>query len=60
MRTSALFDAKTSDFSKFVICPYGQGGLSQCEHFADKGGEGISISRFSADVFDRRPLMNML
>jgi len=22
MRTSALFDEKTSDFSKFVVCPY--------------------------------------
>jgi len=23
-----------------MACPLGQGRLSQCEHFADKGGEG--------------------
>jgi len=33
MRTSALFGAKNSDFSKFMVCPE---GLSQCGHFADK------------------------
>jgi len=30
---------KTSDFSKFMMCPHGQegrGGLRQCGHFADK------------------------
>jgi len=25
MRTSALFGAKTKDFSKFMMCPHGQG-----------------------------------
>jgi len=40
MRKSALFGAKTSDFSKFILCPHGQGGWSQCGHFADKGKEG--------------------
>jgi len=38
MRTSAIFGAKTSDFSKFMVCPHGQEGLSQCGYFADKGG----------------------
>jgi len=30
---------KTSNFSKFMLCPHGQGegGLSQCEQFSDKG-----------------------
>jgi len=32
MWTSALFGAKTSDFSKFMVCPHEQG------HFADRGG----------------------
>jgi len=26
MRTSALFGAKTPDFSKLMVCPHGQGG----------------------------------
>jgi len=40
MWTSALFGAKTLDFSKFMVCPHGHGGggLSQCGHFADKDG----------------------
>jgi len=40
MLTSALSGAKTLDFSKFIVCPHGQGGegLSQCGHFADKEG----------------------
>jgi len=25
-----------------MVCPHGQGGLSQCGHFADKGGRGSS------------------
>jgi len=39
MRTSALFGAKISDFSKFMVSPHGQKGreLSQCGHFVDKG-----------------------
>jgi len=41
---SAIFDAKTSDYSKFMGCPHGQSGegLSQSGHFADKG-EGCQI-----------------
>jgi len=27
MRTSAFLMQKTSDFSKFMMCPHGQGGL---------------------------------
>jgi len=30
---------KTSDFSKFMVYPHGQGRLSQCGHFAVKGGQ---------------------
>jgi len=38
MPTSALFYAKTSDFSKFMVCRHGQGGgFSQCGPFEDKG-----------------------
>jgi len=29
MRTSALFGAKTSDFSKLMVCPHGQGRVDQ-------------------------------
>jgi len=29
MRTSALFVQKTSDFSKFMVCPHGQFGRGQ-------------------------------
>jgi len=33
---------KTSDFSKFIVCPHGQGGrgLSQCGNFVDNGRGG--------------------
>jgi len=57
MRTSALFGAKTPDFSKFMVCSHGQGErwLSQCGHFSDKG-ERVNFSRFSADVLYGRPL----
>jgi len=37
MRITALFGAKNSDFSKFMVCPHGQGVKPQYEHFADKG-----------------------
>jgi len=40
MRTSILFGAKTSDFSKFMVCPHGQWGgrrrVSQCGYFTNK------------------------
>jgi len=57
MRTSALFSAKTSNFSKFMVSPHkqgemgGWGGLNQCGHFTDKG-ESI----FRDFVFYERPL----
>jgi len=46
MWMSAIFEAKTSDFLKFLLCPHGQRGrgLRQCGHFLDKG-EGRSIFR---------------
>jgi len=57
MRMFALFDAKTSDFSKFMVCPQDNEGrgLSQCGHFADKNG-GVNFLRFCADVRYGRPL----
>jgi len=50
---SALFGAKTLDFSKFMVCPHGQRGLSQYRHLADKG---VNFSQFCADVLYERPL----
>jgi len=46
MRTSSLFRAKISDFSKFMMCQHGQGGLSQFGHFSDKGREGLIFRDF--------------
>jgi len=43
MWMSALFSAKTSDFSKFMVCPHRKGELKQCGHFSDKGEGGLSI-----------------
>jgi len=49
---SHFLERNTTDFSKFMVCPHGQGGrgLSQCGHFAGKGGE-VNFSRFCADVY---------
>jgi len=50
MRTSTLFGVKNSDFSKFMVCPHGQGerGSRQYGHFSDKGrvhgGQFFTIS----------------
>jgi len=52
MRTSALFSAKKSGFFEIMVCPHGQGRLSQCGYFADKG------RGFCADVFYGRPLVS--
>jgi len=41
-----------------MVCPHGQGGLSQCGHFEDKGG--VNFSRFCADVFYGRALTTLL
>jgi len=38
MRTSALLGAKTSDFSKFMVCPHGQGGIETVRTFCGQGG----------------------
>jgi len=61
MRTTALFGAKTSDFSKLTVCPYGigeEGGEEEDEPLktiCGKGG-GVNFSRFYADVLYGRPL----
>jgi len=57
MRTSALFGAKTSDFSKFMVCLHGQGGdgVDQVLTFCGQGG-GVNFLQFCADVFYGRPL----
>jgi len=44
---------KTSDFSKFMVCPHGQGQLSQLGHFSGKEEE-VNFSRFFAE--DGQPL----
>jgi len=54
MRMPAVFGKKTSDFSKFMVCPFGQRGLVHCGHFSDKM-EGVNFLRFCADVFYGRP-----
>jgi len=56
MRKSTLFNAKKSDFLKFIVCPREQerGGLSQYGYFADKG---VNFSRLCANVFYGRPLI---
>jgi len=42
---------KTSNFSKFMVCPHGQGGLSQC---GQEGG--VNFSQLCADAFMDGPL----
>jgi len=39
-----------------MACPHEQCGLSQCGHFANKGGGGVNFSRLCAEVFYGRPL----
>jgi len=55
LRTSALFCAKTFKFFKTSGVFDGQGGLSQCRHFADKEG-GVNFLQFCADVLYGQPL----
>jgi len=56
-RTSALFCAqKTWGFSKFMVCPHGQGRVEPVR----TRGEEINFSRFFADVFYGRPLTRSL
>jgi len=45
MRTYALFGAKTSDFSKVMVCAHGQGG--------------VNFSRYCADALYGRPLISV-
>jgi len=40
MRTSALFGAKTKDFSKLMVCPYGQGEVEPVRTFCGQEGGG--------------------
>jgi len=54
MRMSTLFGQNTSNFSKIMVSPHGQGGVCYCGHFVDKG-EGVNFSRFSAAVLYGRP-----
>jgi len=46
---------ETKDFSKFMACPHGQGGLSKKDIFRTRG-KRINFSRFCADVLYGRPL----
>jgi len=54
-----FFGRKTSNFSKFMMCPHGQRELSHCGHFSDNGG-GVHFSRFYADAFYGRPITNIV
>jgi len=54
MRMSALFGAKNSDFSKFMVCPHGQGGkgIEPVRTFSGQTeGEGGSIFRDFVQTF---------
>jgi len=55
MRTSSLFGAKIPDFSKFMVCPHGQGELSRAEILRTRRRKSI-LSRFCADVLYGCPL----
>jgi len=58
MRTSALFEAKILDFSKFIVCSHGKGeGDEPVRIFCRQGGGGVNISRICVDVFYGRPLI---
>jgi len=50
---------KTLDFSKFMVCPHGQGGrgVKPVRTFFGQGERGVNFSRFWKDVFYGRPLM---
>jgi len=45
MQTSAILVQKTLDYSKFIVSPLGQEGLSQCGYFLVKriGGRFFTI-----------------
>jgi len=38
-----LLVQKTSDFSKFIVCPHGQRGLSHCRQGEGGGGQFFAI-----------------
>jgi len=58
MWTSGLFGATTSDFSKFLVCPYRQGG--EVVEPERTRGSGSTFLRFCADVLYERPLFCVL
>jgi len=60
IRASALFGAKNTEFFEiYGVSAWTRGrGLNQCGHFSDKG-EGVNFSRFCADVFYGRPLIEL-
>jgi len=57
MQTSALFGAKTPDFSKIILCPHRQreGGWARADILRTRGKE-VNFSRLYADVLYWRPL----
>jgi len=59
LRTSALFGTKTSDFSKFKVCPQGgEAGWASADISQIRGK--VKFSRFCVDVFYGRPLIEKL
>jgi len=53
IRTSALFAQKPSNFSKFMVCPHGQGrrGVCPVRTFCGQGGGGSIFCDFVPTSF---------
>jgi len=45
------FSHITSDFSKFIVCPHGQGRVDPGRTFCGQRGRGANFWRFYADIF---------
>jgi len=58
MRMSALFGAKTSDFSKFMVYPHGQEerGVEPVRTFCGQVGGGLIFRNFVLTSFIDGPL----
>jgi len=53
MSTSALFSAKTSEFSRFMVCPQDRRGVEPVRTFSGEGGEGsVYLDFMQTSVID--------
>jgi len=61
MRTFALFGAKIPDFSKFMVCPHGQGGrgVKAVRTFFGQKGMGSIFRKFLRTSFMDGPLRSV-